>query len=150
MTYNRHDAANAMLTEIEDWCKRTGTRENVIGHVLFLHPGFVGLMRARRTLSEEKEIAVRDFLYCQHPDGYRGDLPKTHANGTRPVKRSPSKHSAKICLERGELPTAKLTEAEIAQRRVDRDACTYCGVRADVGCKHRPWRLNHVSAEARI
>ena len=27
-------------------------------------------------------------------------------------------------------------EAEIMAMRVSRDACSYCGVRADVGCRH--------------
>lgn len=31
----------------------------------------------------------------------------------------------------------RLTEDDIANLRVDRDPCSYCGVRADVGCKHQ-------------
>ena len=29
-------------------------------------------------------------------------------------------------------------EAEIMASRVTRDACSYCGVRGDVGCRHSP------------
>lgn len=31
----------------------------------------------------------------------------------------------------------ELPNDAIAARRVDRDPCPYCGVRADIGCKHR-------------
>lgn len=47
-------------------------------------------------------------------------------------------------LDRGNAPppviqTRQTREAiDIASRRVDRDPCAYCGVRADVGCKHNP------------
>jgi hypothetical protein len=141
MNHNRTEAAEALLSEIEAWCTRTGTREGAIGHVLFLHPGFVGLLRLRRTLSEEKEIAVREFIYCTHPDGYHGELPKTHANGTRPVKREPSKFAAPIRLIRGELPTTKLTDAEVAARRTDRDPCPRCSTRGDLVCGHSRARI---------
>lgn len=150
MTFNRHDAATAMLTEIEEWCARTATHETSIGHVLFLHPGFVGLLRKRLTLSEEKEIAVRQFIYCDHPDGYRGELPITHANGTRPVKRPA--HTSKLYGERNghpEYPTARLSEAEIAARRVERDPCPFCGTRADVGCRHIAYRVVWIGDPAR-
>lgn len=30
----------------------------------------------------------------------------------------------------------KLTEAEIAARRVNRDPCPYCNTRRDIGCRH--------------
>lgn len=33
----------------------------------------------------------------------------------------------------------KLTGDELEARRVNRDPCTYCAVRADVGCKHNRW-----------
>jgi hypothetical protein len=112
--YNRTDAAREVLTEIDAWCARTGTREGTIGHVLFLHPGFVGLLRKRLTISVEKEAAVRAFLR-DHPHGYAGDLPPTHGNGTKPVRVGPS--------VRG------LSEVEISARRVYREACPRCGVR---------------------
>jgi hypothetical protein len=129
MTYNRTEAANALLSDIEKWCRRTSTPENSIGHVLFLHPGFVGLLRLRRTLSEEKEAEVRSFL-SDNPSGWRGELPKTHANGTRPVKR-PQRGGA---VDR--VSAAHLSEEEIAARRVDRTVCPRCGVRSDFGCNH--------------
>jgi hypothetical protein len=75
--WNRGDDARQLLTEVEDWCGRTSTPEGTVGHALFLHPGFVGLLRKRLTLSVEKEIAVREFIYWNHPDGYRGPLPLT-------------------------------------------------------------------------
>jgi hypothetical protein len=30
-----------------------------------------------------------------------------------------------------------MRDDEIDQLRVERDPCSYCGVRADVGCRHR-------------
>lgn len=129
---NRTAEAIQLLAEIEAWSARTGTRENAIGHVLFLHPGFVGLLRLRLTVSVEKELAVRRFIYHDHPDGFRGELPITHGNGTRPRSAGPS-------LSRGQVrgaATANLTDSEIAGRRLDRDPCPRCGVRGDVGCNH--------------
>lgn len=134
MKHNRTAEASALLAEIEQWCSCTATPENHIGHVLFLHPGLVGLMRLRLTVSEEKEVAVRQFM-SDHPNGWRGELPRTHANGTRPRKNFKSP----IRQQRGEIEhasTAKLSEGEIAARRVDRDPCPRCGIRADVGCAH--------------
>jgi hypothetical protein len=128
MIYNRTEAATAMLSEIEAWCARTSTPEGTIGHVLFLHPGFVGLMRKRLTLSEEKEIAVRAFLYHDYPEGYRGELPDTHAGLPKPsTQRREARENAGSKL---------LSADEIVARRVDRDACLRCGVRHDIGCKH--------------
>jgi hypothetical protein len=133
MTYNRTTAAMSLLREIGDWCARTKTPETSIGRVLFLHPGFVGLMRKRLTLSEDKEIAVRQFIYWEYPDGWRGELPVTHANGTRPLvqaktsyKQQQGAHEYKILL----------TDGELLARRVDRDPCQRCGVRHDIGCHH--------------
>lgn len=144
MTYNRTAEARQLLTEIEAWCARTDTREGSVGHVLFLHPGFVGLLRLRLTVSVEKEIAVREFIYATHPDGYRGVLPLTHANGTRPVKKPSADKRAKICLERGALPTAKMSQEQIAARRVHRDPCQHCGARGDFDCGHSKVRLGMI------
>jgi hypothetical protein len=121
MKHNRTAEAAVLLQEIVDWCARTDTPETSIGHVLFLHPGFVGLMRLRLTVSEDKEAAVRQFM-ADHPNGWRGDLPVTHGNGTKP--------------RREKVPATRLTDEEIVSRRVDRSACPHCGVRSDVGCKH--------------
>lgn len=129
--YNRNDEARRLLTEIENWCERTDTPEGTVGHALFLHPGFVGLLRRRLTVTVEKEIAVREFIYCSHPDGYRGPLPLTHGNGTKPTHGS-----SEIRALRGPCPQTSLSDAQIAARRVERDSCPRCGVRADVGCRH--------------
>lgn len=38
------------------------------------------------------------------------------------------------------------TEAALEHRvRVDRDPCPNCAVRADIGCRHRPWTLERPS-----
>lgn len=120
--HNRTAEAKALLADIEAWCTKSQTAETAIGHRLFLHPGFVGLLRKRMTVSPEKEQAVREFM-TEHPFGWRGELPITHANGTRPVKR-PSKGRP--------LP---VTSPDI--QPVHRDPCPMCGTRGDIGCRHR-------------
>lgn len=123
----RTQAARTLLAEIEEYCARTNIRETVIGHALFRHPGFVGLLRLRLQLSEEKERIVRGFM-GRWPNGYHGELPNSHI-------RFPPKSRE----ERGPRPEnvgSRLSEAEIAARRVDRDACPRCGVRGDIGCAH--------------
>lgn len=140
-SHNRTDAATALLADIESWCSRTGTPETSIGHLLFLHPGFVGLLRKRLTVSEEKEAAVRNFI-AEHPSGWSGVLPLTHANGTRPVERASSPAARRRAAEAARRTAA---EAEIeARERVHRDPCPRCGVRADIGCMHSPTRLGTV------
>lgn len=118
---NRTAEAKSLLADVKEWCLKTGTAETAIGHVLFLHPGFVGLLRKRLTVTAEKEEEVRAFL-TEHPFGWPGTLPVKHANGTRPVK-----HPA---VGRPPLPAMRAT--------VDRTPCSYCGTRADFGCKHQP------------
>lgn len=44
------------------------------------------------------------------------------------------KHSSEARIGKSFAP---LSLDDIAQRRVDRDPCTYCGTRGDIGCKHR-------------
>lgn len=128
MTYNRTAEAQALLADIEGWCARTGTPETALGHALFLHPGFVGLLRKRLTLTVDKEIAVRAFIFHDHVDGYRGPLEKTHANGSRPVQRGEMAKLTDGVPARMSSPPAFLT--------VDRDPCPRCGVRGDFGCSH--------------
>ena len=136
--HNRNDAARALLGEIEAWCARTETPEGSIGHLLFLHPGFVGLLRKRLTVSEEKEETVRAFL-AAHPMGWRGVLPLTHANGTRPVYRASSPAGRQRATEAATRQATK--EAAEAMPRVHRDPCPRCGVRADIGCEHARTKL---------
>jgi hypothetical protein len=57
VTFHRTDAALGLLNDVERYCARTRTPEQSIGHVLFRHPGFVGLLRLRLQLTEEKEAA---------------------------------------------------------------------------------------------
>lgn len=78
--FNRATPARRLLADIEAWCARTGTPETSIGHALFRHPGFVGLLRKRLQLSEIKEEQVRNFLE-RFPGGYCDELPKTHGYG---------------------------------------------------------------------
>jgi hypothetical protein len=122
--HNRTEAAKRLLARIELWCDRTGTPESTIGHALFGAPGFVGLMRKRLTVSGDKEQSVRDF-FEEYPDGFHGELPALFPNGMKPRRAAV------------EQMRCKLTDEEIAARRLDRDACPRCGVRADIGCKHQ-------------
>lgn len=126
-TSNRTPEATALLADIEEWCRKTGTAETAIGHKLFLHPGFVGLLRKRLTVSPEKEEAVRNFL-TEHPFGWSGTLPLTHANGTRPVYRASSPRARQRIAEEPHLTPVQI---------VDRTPCPRCGIRSDVGCKHQ-------------
>lgn len=125
MSHHRTDEARALLAGIEAWCARTATPETAVGHALFRHPGFVGLLRLRLQLSEEKERAVRAFMGAW-PRGYHGELPNMFLKTPKVRQVHPIRESA----------ASKLSEAEIAARRVDRDCCPRCGTRADLGCKH--------------
>lgn len=131
----RTEAAKKLLAEIEEWSARTGTPETTVGHVLFRHPGFAGLIRKRLTVSRQKEAQAREFLE-QYPDGYSGTLPQTHIGSTEAIRRR--------CMEKprnGPVDRVAMTEQEIAIRRVDRDPCVRCGTRGDVWCKHkRGWQ----------
>jgi hypothetical protein len=120
----RPEAATAMLKEIESYCKRTKTPEQTIGHALFRHPGFVGLLRLRLMLSVEKEAAVRQFMRAW-PNGYHGDLPHMFTKAPKP-KVHPVRHTE----------AAKLTDEEIRARQTNRDPCQRCGCRGDIGCGH--------------
>lgn len=128
MRHNRTAEAAALLQDVVDWCARTGTPETSIGHFLFLHPGFVGLMRLRLQVTEEKEAAVRQFM-ADHPNGYHGELPITHGIGAR--QRPP--RAANVTHVAARL----LSDDEIKARQVYRDPCPRCGSRADSGCGHR-------------
>lgn len=76
--HNRIEAGKALLSSIEEWCRRTRTRETHVGQILFRHPGFVGLLRKRFLVTLEKEAAVLDFL-AEHPGGVkRIPLPNPH------------------------------------------------------------------------
>lgn len=64
-----------LLARIEAYCAATGTKETVIGRLLFRHDGFVALLRLRGTLSGGKRIAVEQLL-AEHPRGLEGvELP---------------------------------------------------------------------------
>ena len=117
MTANRADAARQVLAEINDWCARNNAAETLIGRVLFLHPGFVGLLRKRLQLSEAKETIVRRFL-AAHPNGYCGDARKVRINVRQPRAGDDRLYP-----------------------RVDRDPCPRCGIRADIGCAHSRGRI---------
>lgn len=122
---NRTAAARTLLEDIERWCASTDTKETAIGHVLFRHPGFVGLLRKRLTVSEDKEAAARDFLSL-HPKGYRGALPTTHIGSNAAVRARRMVDVRHIEIPPDVLPT-----------RIERAPCTFCGVRADFGCRHQ-------------
>lgn len=134
---NRTQDATVLLAEIEAWCARTATPETSVGHKLFLHPGFVGLLRLRLTLTEEKEAIVRTFMN-DHPDGWHGILPTTHANGTQPVGRASSPSRRKAEGEKQKQHKASGEVRTVSGIRSAGEPCWRCDVRADVGCKHRP------------
>jgi hypothetical protein len=116
----RPEAATAMLKEIESYCKRTKTPEQTIGHALFRHPGFVGLLRLRLMLSAEKEAAVRQFMRAW-PNGYHGDLPHMFTKAPKP-KVHPVRHTE----------AAKLTDEE-----TDGGAPLHAAVRRRLSRRHR-------------
>lgn len=126
MSSARPEAAKALLADVEEWCARTKTPETSVGHALFRHPGFVGLLRLRLMLSEEKEFIVRRFM-VEWPRGYHGELPYMFAKQGR---RASAKHPVR------ESAARMMSDEEIATRRINREPCRLCGVRADIGCKH--------------
>ena len=61
------------------------------------------------------------------------DLPPTHNSG----RRRTFQRVVRQTIREPELPTG-LTP-------VDRDPCFRCGVRADIGCMHRPWTMERAA-----
>jgi hypothetical protein len=98
---NRLDAGAQLLADTDAWCQRTGTAETAIGRLLFRHPGFIGLLRKRLTVSDEKEAAVRQFL-TDNPEGWNGKLPQCHGFGvTRPLRSAKTRLVGGVAAEAG-------------------------------------------------
>lgn len=95
---NRTDAARRLLADVDAWCARTATAETKIGVILFRHAGFVGLLRKRLTVTEEKEGAVREFFEA-HPDG-AADVATPHPR-LRSPRVQPTHHSAPAPISPG-------------------------------------------------
>lgn len=57
-----------LLIRIDAYCRDTGTEPTKIGKLLFGHWGFVGLLRKRGSLTDEKRRAV-EYLLDLHPEG---------------------------------------------------------------------------------
>jgi hypothetical protein len=121
---NRHEAAQALLEEIEAWCERTKSARTLIGKVLFEVPGFYSLLKLRLTVTTEKEAKVREFMTA-NPDGWVGEPPYPRRSHVRHLNTFDG------------FGMAEERERAIAARRVDRDPCQFCGVRPEVGCRHQ-------------
>lgn len=61
-------AGDALLAEIDDYCRRTGTPAGYIGKLALNHPGFVPLLRKRGTLNPATADIIRAVL-AKHPGG---------------------------------------------------------------------------------
>jgi hypothetical protein len=135
METNRTDAARSLLADLKQWCMDTETPETSVGHVLFFHPGFVGLLRKRLQVTPEKEAAAREFM-ADNPDGWRGPLPEAAVFGSFGPAANPRRGRS---IKRQKTAIREAERAEIP--RVDRDPCPRCGTRRDIGCNHSRTRL---------
>lgn len=125
--------ATKLLAEIDAYCERTGTRPGRIGSTAFNHPGFVPLLRKRGWLREESAAVIRQLM-AAYPDGIpeAESLRRTLMESLSPRVRQRAREALAVSVER---------DAAEAAPRVHRDVCFRCGVRADIGCRHRAARM---------
>lgn len=111
------------------------------------------LADAIRMAARERGVPLTQFLMplTAEPRKYMSQL--TEAQSPRPLTRNriralldettmPRPRRIQTRDETPRLDVAK-EPVEPPRQRVYREPCPNCAVRADVGCKHRPWTLNH-------
>lgn len=128
--------AAALLAEIDAYCERTGTPVGRVGTIAFNHAGFVPLLRKRGWLRDESAAVISQLL-ANYPDG----IPEAELH-RRTLLDSLSPRVRRRARE-ALAASAEKAAAEAAPR-VHRDPCARCGVRADIGCGHRPVKLGTV------
>jgi hypothetical protein len=113
----------ALIDELDLWCRRTGTNYNKI---VIAAGVAVSLRSMVRTKGKRVTITVSNRLRKAMREFGKGITRQEHRARLSLILSRPSQMSID----------------EIQQRRVNREPCPRCGVRADVGCKHSIWSAN--------
>jgi hypothetical protein len=108
------EQAKALLAEMDRWCRRTGTNYHRLATAARVAPNTRAMIRQGK---RRPTIKVADRIRVAMAKNPRGiDREKHLANRLSPQ------------AEPRVMPP----------RIVDRSPCPRCGVRADIGCAHRP------------
>lgn len=112
--------SRAIIDEINRWCRKTGTNYNKLVTAANVGPSIrsdVRLRKRRLTMTVAKRVRT---IIVSYPQGI-----------------SKAEHKARLRRMNQPLP-----REEIESRRVNREPCSHCGTRADIGCKHSIWSAN--------
>ncbi len=113
-----------VVSEINRWCRRTGTNYNRFVTAAGVRPSLRSSVRRGTRLTITTAEIVRSTM-AEYPRGIEWQEHK------RRVKRRASERLNRVQQrERIEFPAVLI--------RVDRTPCPRCGVRKDIGCKHFP------------
>lgn len=111
------DESNALIEEMNAWCRRTGTNYNKL----------VGLARVSATM--RSSVRTRGKRVTMDVAARLKAAMKANPQGIKETNY----HGRNCAIMAAPIRQAA---AEIELRRVNREPCFYCGVRADVGCEH--------------
>lgn len=112
----------ALLRELTAYAERWRIGPTALGKAICRDPNMVGRLQDGREPTEAKRTKVRAWL-TQHADGPPASVVSRRAPRRIPPPSPPPRPDPPLPIE---------------GRRVDRDACGMCGVRGDIGCRHRP------------
>ena len=110
----------SLLLKIEKFLERTGTPISTAGRVAVKDPGAIQRMRRGATPTAKSAVKWEQF-FKDYPEG----IPKKKRGRGKEVMHHVRGHSEKM-----QKPYPKGEEP-------DRNPCGYCGIRGELGCKHR-------------
>lgn len=113
-----------LIEDINRWCRRTGTNYNKLVVAARVGPSLRSMV-----LKQGRRVSVRTAK-------------KLHAAMRKnPAGISLVQHKLRMAAaERGYYERSEerklIANDELESRRVNREPCPYCGIRADIGCRH--------------
>ena len=119
------DESRELITEINRWCRKTGTNYNRLVIAAGVRPSLRSSVRRGTRLTITTAQVIRSTM-AQNPLGIDRDDHK------RRVKR----RARDQVLRQQQREQAAFPAEPI---RVDRTPCPRCGVRKDIGCRH--WEM---------
>lgn len=108
-----HDQAKKLLVDMERWCRRTGTNYFRLVTAARVPPNTRAAIRQRK-----RRITIK-----------LANQIKTA------MRKNPNGISKESHLRNRLAPPPPPPPAPIV---IDRTPCPFCGIRADIGCKHQP------------
>ena len=127
-------ASVALMNEVDEWCRRTQTNYNKL-----VTAADVGCTTRHKVRAKGQciSVTVADRLrsaMSQFPSGIPKDRHKRRLASIRKT------HA---------LPSVKIAAVNLESRRVNREPCSRCGIRADIGCRHSViWSAGAVAGRA--